>query len=259
MDTVLSALRTHADAYAARSYSPYTLKREAVILLLADGSWVPGVRVENASFSLTISAAMNAVTTALAAERDDVLAAVSNVAWPTWEQAYIRTLFPTLASTSPDGKVLCDPQASLGLGERIDPFLGAPEAKNLGTTLALTRRVARAAYIPESDFPVGCVLETSEGRLLPGVNVEHPDWSRILCAERSALGTAVTWQVPAIRQVYISCPKDEHGSPCGACRQVLHELAPSATIWMDRGTRPAEKSDTATLLPGSFDGTTLTR
>ena len=138
---------------------------------------------------------------------------------------------------------------------RLDAPL--PETPKAG--IALAREVASRAHTPESAFPVGCVLLTHEGRLLPGVNVEHNDWSRILCAERNALGTAVSWGQTQAQAAYLACLKDPTGSPCGACRQLLAELAPDATVWMDRGEASPEATTPARLLPGAFHGQGLIR
>ncbi|MDX1740955.1 MAG: hypothetical protein R3178_06660, partial [Rhodothermales bacterium] len=114
-------------------------------------------------------------------------------------------------------------------------------------------------YIPESSFPVGCVAVLENGLAVPGVNVEHPDWTRILCAERNVAGTVASYGLPPISRLYLSCPEDPAGSPCGACRQVLAELAPGSTIVMDRNPGAAETTTPEKLLPGSFTGTALLR
>lgn len=138
-----------------------------------------------------------------------------------------------------------------------DPRLqkNAPSAPEQGVELA--RLTAENAYVPESDFPVGCVLELMDGGLIPGVNVEHSDWSRVLCAERNALGTAVSYGLQHPQTLYLSCLRDPNGTPCGACRQLISELAPRSTLWMDRGRKPAERADPRSLLPGSFTGSSI--
>jgi cytidine deaminase len=141
--------------------------------------------------------------------------------------------------------------------ERLVPFLDAPLPQRPADGITLARLVAQRAYVPASNFPVGCVLVTGDGRLLPGVNVEHADWSRILCAERNALGTAMTWGRTDLTALYLTCPKDPNGTPCGACRQLLVELAPASELWMDRGNAPAASSAPERLLPGAFRGNTL--
>ena len=126
--------------------------------------------------------------------------------------------------------------------------------------VAQARRLAERAYTPASEFPVGALLDVGGGRLVPGVNVEHPDWNRILCAERNALGTAYAYGVAdAISALYLSCPLDPSGTPCGACRQWLVELTPEIPLWMDRSDAPPDKRTPEALLPGSFSGRAIPR
>ncbi len=260
-DAVLEGLRAKARAATERAHAPYSGAEEAAALLLADGRWVPGVRVESASFSLTISPLLNALTTAVAAgydPRDAAAAALSRPLRPS-ERAFLAEL--PGAPFAPAGDDACA-RAGAGtrptLGERLDPFLDAPLPEEAEAGIALAREVAERAYVPASGFRVGCVLVTGSGRLLPGVNVEHADWSQILCAERSALGTALSYGLGrGLRALYLSCPSDPAGSPCGACRQLLVELAPEAVLWMDRGAAPPQAARPADLLPGSFEGRAL--
>lgn len=255
-DTTLTALRAEAQAVADRAYVPYSGRHEAVVLLLSDGTWVPGVRVENASFSLLIPALVNAYSTAVAAGRRDVVAVVGSQPMLPEAEAFLHALPVAFDKVADDAFVATDREALPALGDRLDPFLpeASPDDEAEGITLA--RDIAARAYVPESDFPVGCVLVTDEG-LLPGVNVEHSDWTRILCAERNAVGTAITWGAAPASALYLTCLKDPEGSPCGACRQVLAELATGATLWMDRGSASPEATTPEQLLPGAFTGEAL--
>lgn len=253
-------LRALAVAAAADACAPYSGRRDAAVLLLSDGAWIPGVRVESASFPLVLPAVVNAFTTAVAAGRRDVVAAVLSGPARPEEHLYLEAAptgrFAAVATdvfTCEGGAVLPAP------AWRLDPFLPAPPPATVDAGVALARDVAQRAYVPESAFRVGCVLETADGRLLPGVNVEHPDWTRILCAERNALGTAFSYGVGGLRRLFLTCPDDPAGSPCGACRQLLAEHAPEITIWMDRGPAPAERTSPEWLLPGSFAGQGLSR
>jgi homotetrameric cytidine deaminase len=125
--------------------------------------------------------------------------------------------------------------------------------------VAQARGLAEArAHVPASAYPVGAVLALDDGRRLPGVNVEHGDWTRTLCAERTALAAACAYGVRArIRALYLACPRDTAAVPCGACRQWLTELAPDAVLWMDRLRQAPAATRPAALLPGSFQGRAL--
>lgn len=257
MSTPLDQLRRHATDAAPRAWVPYTEEPRAAVLLLADGTWVPGVRVESASFSLTLGALLNAYTTAIALGRTEVVAAVTTTPLTAAEQTYLAGLpLPSLSRPMSDAALFGITAAALpAVADRLDPFLdaGLPDP---AAGIRHARAVAARAYVPASQFPVGCLLVSDDGRTVPGVNVEHDDWGCILCAERNALGTALTYGVtPAA--LYLSCPKDSTGSPCGACRQLLVEHAASAALWMDRFDAPPEQTTPAALLPRSFDGRSL--
>lgn len=251
---VHTSLGSLAVAAAEFARVPYSGRAEAVVLVLEDGAWIPGVRVETASFSLTIPPLLNALTTAVALGRTDIVAVTASRAFTAAERAYasanpfLQDLRPYSTELLIDAdNVLPDP------GERLSPFLSDGPVASADEGIAMARDVARRAHVPESGFPVGCVAQVGD-RLLPGVNVEHPDWSYILCAERNVLGTCVSYGIPEVSAVWLSCLNDEKCTPCGACRQLFVELAPTAALWMDRGDLPPSRCDPSSLLPGSFGG-----
>lgn len=256
---ILRVLRGHAQQAAGRAYTPYSGRPEAAVLLLSDGAWVPGVRVESATFSLAIPALLNAYSTAVAAGRDDVVAAVLSRSAEPHDAVYLGALARPPVQALGDAFVWSTTDSLPEPGAALPPGLDASPPRDAAAGIELARTVAARAYAPCSGFPVGCVLETEDGRLLPGVNVEHPDWSRILCAERNALGTALSYGVGGLRRLYLACPRDPHGTPCGACRQLLAERAPGLALWMDRHDGPPEATDPEALLPNFFKGETLGR
>lgn len=251
--SILHQLATLAAESAERSYSPYSGSGCGCVVLLSDGTWVPGVRVENASFPLLIPAAMNAVTTAIAAGRSDFVAAVSSRPFSGADEDYLGAF---LTSASFDRNIA---QSSLPLvapGERLDPLLPI-DGDDEPDLIQMAREVAERAHVPESDFPVGCILTAADGGLIPGCNVEHTDWNLTLCAERNAIGTAITYGLYRWQHLHVSCIKDPTGSPCGACRQVIVEHAPDMPLAMDRGDETPEIRTGAELLPSYFGGTAL--
>ena len=256
----IEALRRLLPAVARHARTPYSGTEEAAVLLLADGRYVPGVRVESASFSLVIPALLNAYTTAVAAGERNVTAVVLNHPRRHADDAFLDALpGASFTAAGEDAYVRADVDTLPALGGRLAPFLDVSAPENPAAGIRLAREVSQQAYVPLSDFPVGCVLELDDGRVLPGVNVEHTDWARILCAERNALGTTVTYGCREVSRLYLSCVSDPGGTPCGACRQLLLELAPECVLWMDRGDAAPDATDPASLLPGGFTGACLPR
>jgi len=258
---VLAPLYTRVQKLTSRAHVPFSETPTAAVVLLDDGRWIPGVRVESASYSLTLPALLNAYTTAVAAGvADAVTAFVLSRPFRREEALYVEEL--------PDGpyQAVADDAWVRGgwTGDGALPSVGslfmpdlADSSEDPADGIDAARRVTRRAYVPASEFPVGAVLTLADDRLIPGVNVEHPDWSRILCAERNALGTVQSYALPSPTRLFLTCHDDADGTPCGACRQLLAELAPDATLWMDRHDDPPERTTVSALLPGSFRGRAL--
>lgn len=119
--------------------------------------------------------------------------------------------------------------------------------------LLAAARAARAhAYAPYSRFPVGAALLARDGRVFTGVNVENASYGLGNCAERVAIGTAVAAGARAFAAIAVVGPEDDVScSPCGACRQVMHEFAPAMVVVTPDGDgyRTHVVDD---LLPGAF-------
>lgn len=256
----LSSLRDCVAALTDRARTPFSGSPAAAGLLLADGSWLPGVRVESASYALTLPALLNAYTAAVALDcAETIRAIVLSRPARRAERLYIDDISDGPYRT-------CGDDAWLHADEREDtlPDLTGQRPPFLSQTipseadgLRLCRTLADRAHVPASDFPVAALAETSTGGLVPGVNVEHPDWKHILCAERNALGTLQSYAAGPPERLFLSCRKDPNGTPCGACRQLLVELAPSSELWMDRHDETPERTRPSQLLPNSFRGRVL--
>ena len=107
---------------------------------------------------------------------------------------------------------------------------------NHATLDEITQRAldaARNSYSRYSGFSVGAALKLSNGKIVAGANVENASYGLTICAERSALVSAVSQFGPAIRveAVVVVNLNDAPSPPCGACRQVLSEfVTPDAPI-----------------------------
>ena len=82
--------------------------------------------------------------------------------------------------------------------------------------------VCKLAICPESNFPVGALLWTNLG-VFPGVNVEFHDWSLGLCAERTAIISALSYGADTFYGIFVHAIYGDLSTPCGACRQILSE------------------------------------
>jgi len=259
---ILVELRHAARDAAAQSSVPYSNRPSGAAVLLSDGVVVPGARVESASYSLVIPAVQNAITTACAIGRLDIVAlAVDGPILAPFDIAYARAF---LARPRESGWATVSDVFSEAhhLTVQASPWLPLPPVGNSpeqpASGIELARSAAGHAHVPESDFPVACIAPSTEGYLC-GVNVEHSDWTKTLCAERNLIGTTISYGLGPPAAVYLSCLRDPTASPCGACRQLLAEYFPETIIWQDRGTTAPDPATPTELLPGFFSGDVLRR
>lgn len=91
------------------------------------------------------------------------------------------------------------------------------------------RALAAAAnsYSPYSRFRVGAAILCDDGSIVTGANIENRSYGLTICAERSAVASAVSSGRKGFRMIAIATPDSSYPvSPCGACRQVLSEFFP---------------------------------
>lgn len=92
------------------------------------------------------------------------------------------------------------------------------------------RAAAKASYSPYSKFPVGAAILAGSGKIYTGCNVENASYGLCNCAERTAIFTAAAQGERSVRAVVVFTPTATPTSPCGACRQVINEFGPTATV-----------------------------
>lgn len=115
------------------------------------------------------------------------------------------------------------------------------------------------AHAPYSRFHVGAALRTRSGRVFVGVNVENASYPVGCCAERTALGTAITEGERDFDLVVVATSAPVPVMPCGMCSQALNEFAPDARIIAVTVAGQRKEALVKDLLPFAFHGEGLER
>ena len=110
------------------------------------------------------------------------------------------------------------------------------------------------AYVPYSHFKVGAALETKDGRVYEGCNIENASYGLTNCAERTAFFAALAdgCRPGDFVKLAVVGQTEDVISPCGACRQVISELAADCEIVLTNLEGKMLKTNIQNLLPGAF-------
>jgi cytidine deaminase len=126
--------------------------------------------------------------------------------------------------------------------------------KALVTAARHARRRARAPY---SGFAVGAALETADGSVITGCNIENATYGLTVCAERVAMFAAIAQGHHAFRRIVVVADTASPTPPCGPCRQILWEFGGNLEVVMANLTRETARLQLADLFPMPFDGRLL--
>lgn len=116
---------------------------------------------------------------------------------------------------------------------------------------------SKKAYAPYSKFCVGAAIELKSGEIIQGCNVENASYGLTNCAERTALFTAYARGEKKFARMAIYVDREAFTPPCGACRQVINELAPGIEILLINNQGKVKKTNIKDLLPLSFGSADL--
>jgi cytidine deaminase len=136
-----------------------------------------------------------------------------------------------------------------------DTSWGSPDADlvlHAAATEARTR--AQAHY---SHFMVGAALETADGEIIRGCNIENATYGLTMCAERVALVKALSDGHSIFTRIAVVADTEAPTPPCGACRQILWEFGGNLEIELANLTESKGKHHLKNLLPLPFDARLL--
>ncbi len=122
------------------------------------------------------------------------------------------------------------------------------------TLLAAAKAARGRAYAPYSRFAVGAALAAEGRAIFTGCNIENGSFGLTVCAERVALGNAYQAGRRLFRQLAVVADCSPPPRPCGACLQVIHELAGDIEVIMGNLHGEVERRRLSELLPEPFGG-----
>ena len=116
------------------------------------------------------------------------------------------------------------------------------------------RRRARATF---SGFKVGAALETEDGTIVTGCNIENASYGLTMCAERVAMFKALSDGHRRFRRIAVVADTSEPTPPSGPCRQILWEFGGDLEVVMANLRRESGRYQMRDLLPLPFDARLL--
>lgn len=109
------------------------------------------------------------------------------------------------------------------------------------------------AYVPYSHFSVGAAVQTPDGELIGGFNIENASYGATNCAERTAIFCALHSGAKKISAIAVTGDPNFYTYPCGICRQVMAEFGDAdLTVIVARNETDFKVHTLAEILPGAF-------
>jgi cytidine deaminase len=125
------------------------------------------------------------------------------------------------------------------------------------TLIDAARRARENAHAAFSKFKVGAALETADGQVITGCNIENATYGLTVCAERVAMFKALSEGHRTFARIAIVADTDAPTPPCGACRQILWEFGGDLQILLANLKDPKGRFQLKDLLPLPFDARLL--
>jgi cytidine deaminase len=113
--------------------------------------------------------------------------------------------------------------------------------------------VRENAYAPFSEFKVGSALETDDGQIIVGSNVESASYGLTVCAERVAVWNAISQGKRKIKRIAVVADTESLTPPCGVCRQIIWEFGGDIPVLLANLKGKTETVQMKDLLPRAFD------
>jgi cytidine deaminase len=124
---------------------------------------------------------------------------------------------------------------------------------DLQSLIETATRARLQSVAPFSNFLVGAAIETKEGKVYTGCNVESASYGLTVCAERVAIWKALSEGERDFTALAIVADTETLTPPCGTCRQIIWEFSKHATIVLSNLRGQTQTVSITELLPRAFD------
>jgi cytidine deaminase len=125
--------------------------------------------------------------------------------------------------------------------------------KDVTKLLEAAGEVRTRAYAPYSNFKVGAAVETEDGDIYTGCNVESASYGLTVCAERVAIWKGISRGVTKFGRIAVVVDTEELTPPCGVCRQIIWEFCGDVPVILANLHGKTETIMMSELLPRAFD------
>jgi cytidine deaminase len=135
--------------------------------------------------------------------------------------------------------------------------LSGSDAQGRAALVDAARQARERAVAPFSSFKVGAALETADGTVVAGCNIENATYGLTICAERVAMFKALSEGHRTFTRIAIVADTEAPTPPCGACRQILWEFGGDLQIALANLQKETGRHMLKELLPLPFDARLL--
>lgn len=135
--------------------------------------------------------------------------------------------------------------------------MAASEPVSAEALVTAARAARERAIAPYSGFLVGAALESADGRIFTGCNIENASYGLTVCAERVALLKALSEGQRSFTRIAVVADTPSPTPPCGPCRQLLWEYCGDIPVIMANLDSVSATHRLASLFPMPFDARNL--
>jgi cytidine deaminase len=132
-------------------------------------------------------------------------------------------------------------------------LFGAAQGRSLPDIVHAARIAREHAMAAFSEFKVGAAIETADGQVITGCNLENSTYGLTMCAERVAIFKALSEGHRSFTRIAVVADTSQPTSPCGACRQLLWEFAGNIEVILADLEAIKTTHQMKDLLPHPFD------